>query len=231
MPRRGRRPDPRGHAVLARGLHPARLGPLLHRVLRLHARGDLHRGRALASSRSCAPPGCRWSRCPGPSVFPLELSAARARRVRPGDAARRLPRPRQRRAAARPGVDGAAVRRRRPRRRPPHRARGPFVGPVGVRGRRALARARRQRLDRGAPPAARRRVDVEVRCRYEDWVDIVAGRLDRAARWPRPAAPARLAARAVGGAQPLLRQRVALPFRVGRCGCPRRSGRCVRRFG
>ena len=38
------------------------------------------------------------------------------------------------------------------------------------------------RVDNGvhaAPrPDGRRQVDLELRCRYEDWVDIVAGRLD-----------------------------------------------------
>ena len=37
---------------------------------------------------------------------------------------------------------------------------------------------RQQRLDARPPPAERLDVDLEVRCRYEDWVDIVAGRLD-----------------------------------------------------
>ena len=59
-----------------------------------------------------------------------------------------------------------------------HRAGRPVHRPVGVRRRRALARARRQRLDRRGRRAARRSVDLELRCRYEDFVDVVAGRLD-----------------------------------------------------
>ena len=48
-------------------------------------------------------------------------------------------------------------------------------------------------------------VDLEVQCRYEDWVDIVAGRLDpkRALGHPPPEA-SRLAARVVGGALAVL---------------------------
>ena len=67
--RRRRGPDPPRHAVLARGLHPAQLGPLLHRVLRLHARGDLHRGRALLRAEA-ALGGHAAGVAPGPSVFP-----------------------------------------------------------------------------------------------------------------------------------------------------------------
>ena len=104
--------------------------------------------------RSCAPPGCRWSRCPGPSVFPLELSRARARRVRPGDAARRLPRPA-------PTARRRATRRRwqllfnavAPRRRPPHRAR-PARSPCS--GSSPDAEPWHLRVDNGSTAAARR---------------------------------------------------------------------------
>ena len=93
---------------------------------------------------------------PGPSCFPLDLSTRRARRVRARDAAGRASSAPQRRATARSRGDGAAVRLDRARRRPPHRARGPVHRAVGVRGRRAVAPARRQRLHRrrarAAPP-------------------------------------------------------------------------------
>ena len=90
--------------------------------------------------------------------------------------------PGQRRAATRPGGDGAAVLLRRARRRPAHGTARPVHRAVGVRGRRAVARARRQRLRRAAAGRAEH-VDVELRCRYEDWVDLVAGRPTRAAPW------------------------------------------------
>ena len=99
--RRRRGPDPPRHAVLARGLHPAQLGPLLHRVLRLHAGGDLHRGRALLRAEAAL-----GGHAAGVAARPVGLPAgddpARARGVRPGDAAGRLHRPAERRAAARP---------------------------------------------------------------------------------------------------------------------------------
>ena len=55
---------------------------------------------------------------------------------------------------------------------------GPVRRAVGVRRRRAVARARRQRLDRRGRRPRAAQVDVELRCRFEDLVDIVAGRLD-----------------------------------------------------
>ena len=120
--RRGRGPDPRGHAVLARGLHPAGLGPLLHRVLRLHAGGDLHRGRALLRAEA-ARRGAAAGVAARAVGVPAGDDRCGARRVRAGDAARRLHRAAQRRAAARPGGDGAAVQLGRARGRPAHRAR------------------------------------------------------------------------------------------------------------
>ena len=115
---------------------------------------------------------------PGPPVFPLELDARgraeyglamlRAGFLGPG----------QRRAAARPGVDGAAVRTRwrapsTTAPRPP--ARSPCSGssPTPSRGTCASTTA-----STAAAAGRAEHVDVEVRCRYEDWVDIVAGRLD-----------------------------------------------------
>ena len=197
--RRRRGPDPPRDAVLARGLHPAQLGPLLHRVLRLHARGDLHRGRALLRAEA-ALGGHAAGVAPRPVGLPAGDEPARARGVRPGDAAGRLHRPAERRAAARPGVAGAADDLGRARDRHPHRAGRPVHRPVGVRRRRAVARARRQRLDRRGRRARRaRRPRAALPLR---------GLRRRRRRPPGPAprgghgqaAPARLAARAVGRA-------------------------------
>jgi hypothetical protein len=55
------------------------------------------------------------------------------------------------------------------------------AGPFTVQWEFADAEPWHVRVDNGATAAAAgraARVDVEVRCRYEDWVDIVAGRLD-----------------------------------------------------
>ena len=151
------------------------------------------------SSRSCAPRACRWSRCPARRCSRWSsshreraeygLAMLRAGFLGPGNGA--------------PPRDPAAMELLfgvgRPRGRPPHRARGPVHRPVGVRRRRAVAPARRQRLHRRAPPAGPPTVDLEVRCRY----DGLGRRRRRPARSaPRarhpPAAPARLAARPVG---------------------------------
>ena len=175
--RRRRGPDPPRHAVLARGLHPAELGPLLHRVLRLHAGGDLHRGRALLRAEAAL-----GRAAAGVAPRPVGLSArddpARARGVRPGDAAGRLHRPAERRAAARSGVAGAAddlgrARRSTPAPRPPARSPSSGSSPTPSRGTCASTTARPPRAPGRAP-----RVDLELRCRYEDFVDVVAGRLD-----------------------------------------------------
>ena len=40
-----------------------------------------------------------------------------------------------------------------------------------------MARAARQRSTAAAPGRSEH-VDLELRCRYDDWVDVVAGRLD-----------------------------------------------------
>ena len=181
------------HAVLARGLHPAELGPLLHRVSSA-SRWRRSTPRARAPSRpSCAPPGCRWSRCPGRRSSRWRCRAAE--RAEYGLAMLRAGfiGPPQRRAAARPGGDGAAVRPRSPApstTAPRPRARSPCSGssPTPSRGTCASTTARPPRAA-GRAPAGRRRAAL----RFEDWVDIVAGRLDpRRARGDRPAAPARL---------------------------------------
>src|SRR4051794_16986654 len=114
---------------------------------------------------------------PGPQILPLELSAAeraerglallRAGFIGPGNGAP----PRDPRAMAllfdtlRRAVDHRSA--------PP----GPFV----VQWEFSDAEPWHVRMDNGATAAAAGRaehVDVEVRCGYEDWVDIVAGRLD-----------------------------------------------------
>ncbi len=82
------------------------------------------------------------------------------------------------------------------------------AGPFTVQWEFADAEPWHVRVDNGSTAAARRarapQVDLELRCRYEDLVDIVAGRLDpRRALAHRQAAPARLPARALGGAYAL----------------------------
>ena len=122
-PRRGRGPAARGLPHLGRRVRAAGLEPRVHRVLRLHARGDLHRGRALV--RVQAADGRPAARVAARAAdLPLRPAGRGARHARAGDAARRLPGREERRRRARPRVDGAAVRLRAPRGRPAHRARG-----------------------------------------------------------------------------------------------------------
>ena len=82
------------------------------------------------------------------------------------------------------------------------------AGPFTVQWEFADAEPWHVRVDNGSTAAAAGRapqVDLELRCRYEDWVDVVAGRLDSAPRAGHPqAAPARLPARALGRPQALL---------------------------
>ena len=165
--------------VLARGLHPAGLGPLLHRVLRLHARGDLHRGRALlrgqaalrraaagvaARARRCS----RWS-CPRAERAEYGLAMLRAGLHRPAATARRRATRRRWRLLFDVGRAAPSTTAPRPRARSPSSgsSRTPSRGTCAS----TTARPRR-------PPGRAPQVDVELRCRYEDWVDIVAGRLD-----------------------------------------------------
>ena len=174
--RRGRGPRPRGHPVLARGLHPARTGTApTPSASASRSRRSTPRAPARSSQKLRAA-GLPLESLPGPSVFPLELSTASAPSTAwrcsapassgPATAPRRATRPRWSCSSARSPAWSTTARR------PPavHR-------PVGVRGRRAVARARRQRLDRRAR-GPRADIDLEVRCSYEDWVDVVAGRLD-----------------------------------------------------
>ncbi|CAA9486134.1 MAG: ribonucleotide reductase, partial [uncultured Solirubrobacteraceae bacterium] len=202
-PRGGGRGAPRGHPRLHRGVRPAGLEPRVHRVLRLHARGDLRGGDPLA--RSQAPRGRPADGGPpGPGGHPDRPPPPRARRARAGDAARGDPRRPLGAGGARPGDDGAALRLRRARHRPPAHAAAPDHARLGVPRRAVLAPARGQRLDARGAPGRRRsgRRDHPLRVR----------RLGRRGRWPggpapraaaRQAALQRLPARAVGGARDL----------------------------
>ena len=135
---------------------------------------------------------------PGPQIMPMDLPAARARRARAGDAARRLPRRAERPAARDPEAMAMlfdSVRRNVDLRRAPAArscssgtSRTPSRGTCGS----TTARPPRRR-------AARRSVDLELRCRFDDWVDVVAGRLDPRGRSP-PAACGRAARRGRCGA-------------------------------
>jgi ribonucleotide reductase beta subunit family protein with ferritin-like domain len=114
---------------------------------------------------------------PGPSVFPLEMSAPeraeyalamlRAGFIGPGNGA--PPRDPASMELLFTSVARAVDHRTAPT--------GPFV----VQWEFSDAEPWHVRVDNGSTAAAPGRaahVDVEVRCRYEDWVDIVAGRLD-----------------------------------------------------
>ena len=116
---------------------------------------------------------------PGPLAVPDRPAAARARASAAWRCCRRgILGEKNGAAGARPGDDGAAVRHRAPRRRPPHRARrARSTRAVGLPRRRAVAPAARQRLDRGGAGAGRS-AGHRVPRRYEDWVDVVGGRLD-----------------------------------------------------
>ena len=116
---------------------------------------------------------------PGPSVFPLEMPRAPSapstgwRCCAPASSAR----PTARRRATRRRWSCCS---RRSRRAVDHRTApaGPFTVQWEFAGRRAVARARRQRRRPRRRAGRAPQVDLELRCRYEDWVDIVAGRLD-----------------------------------------------------
>ena len=152
---------------------PPELGPALHRVLRLHARGDLRGGRALVRDRLRAA-GMPLESLPGPIPYPYDLDPAeRARRgiamleaglLGEGNGA----------AAARPGDDGAAVRLRRrgvdPRHAPPARSRCSGTSPTPSRRHlRVEQDARRRRRAAGARPTAP--TVTFRRIRYDDFVD------------------------------------------------------------
>ena len=166
--------------------------------------------RARARSRpSCAPPGCRSSRCPGRRATRSTCRRASARErglaMLAGAAARRAERPAARATPRRCALlfDAHAPRRSTTR----TRARGPFDDPVGVRRRRAVAPAASTTArprPRRAGAARRPRAPLPLRG---------LGRHHRGPARPgaragdRPAAPARDAARPVAGARHLLIRR------------------------
>ena len=117
---------------------------------------------------------------PGPSDLPAGAAAARARRVRAGDAARRASSARRNGAPPRDPASMALlfdIGRAAPSTTAP-RPTGPFTVQWEFAGRRAVARARSTTARPPRAPGRAPHVDLELRCRFEDWVDIVAGRLD-----------------------------------------------------
>ena len=121
-PGRRRGAAPRGAPVERRRARAARLGPLLHGVLRLHARGDLRGGRALVREQAARGRDAR-GRAPRPDPVPV-----RPLPRRPGEADDPAPPGRDpgrghAGGGPRPGDDVRAVRLAAARRRPPHRAR------------------------------------------------------------------------------------------------------------
>ena len=175
------------------------------------------RGRSRPSS---APPGCRSSRCPGRSVMPIDLPP-RERAERGLAMLRvRLPRRAERAARARPGGDArccsTASGATSTSRRAPD---GPFVAPVGLHRRRAVAPAARQRRRpprrRAASDARRPRAALPLRRlgrRGRRAARPAAGDGDRAAAAARHAAHAVVGARHLRGvirAQPVLGGRFA----------------------
>ena len=115
---------------------------------------------------------------PGPIPYPFELSRRRAREAHAADAPGRDPRRGHRGRGARPGDDARAVRLAAARRRPPH-ARRP--GPLTLQWDFPDAEPWHLRLDNGATsvgPGFAPDPDVTYRVRYDDFVDVFAGRLD-----------------------------------------------------
>ena len=149
---RRRRSAERGDGLHDRRAPAAELGPPLHGVLRLHARGHLRRGLPVVRDEDAH----RRAAAGGDPVRASDPARARpegARRARDQAARGGLCGREERPARARPRVDGAPVRLD-----PALRAHGPRAGrdddPVGLLGRGALVPADRQRLDerRAGPP-------------------------------------------------------------------------------
>ena len=202
VPRRGRRPDARA-SRRTRSRSSSRRTGTAPTPSASASRSRRSTPRARARSRpKLRSAGLPLESLPGPSVFPLEMTAARARRVRAGDAAGRLHRAAAtaRRRATRRRWSCCSTRSRAPsttaRRRP---GRSPCSGssPTPSRGTCAWTTARPRRPP-GARAARGRRGPLPLRG---------LGRRRRRPARPapraghRPAAPARLAARAVGGAR------------------------------
>ena len=145
-----RRPHQGGPAVDLGGGQAAELGPLLHRVLRLHARGPRRGRRDLDRAEACARSGCRSTRSPASRcrwTLPPRERAVRGQKllraglIGPGDDG--VPRTLRRSRSC--STRSAAGDRRR--RAPGHDDR------VGLRRRRALARrAGQRRLAGGGGP-------------------------------------------------------------------------------
>ena len=200
----GRRRDPaRGDALLDGGLRPAGLGPRVHALLRLRARGHLRVRHALGGDEV---EGGR---------LPDRRDAVGRLPVRPLDAARGAGAARdhadarggRRRAGRQPrlltGGAGAAVRRDRAL-GPQGRGQRPSGDdPVALRGRRTLVRADRQRQLRGrAGPGAR--PDLTLETSWRDFIDLSIRRRRPAPGDAAPKAPAaRLAAAALEDAADL----------------------------
>ena len=136
-------------------VRPAELGPPLHGVLRLHARGDLRGGRALvrdeaARRRAAARDAARARRCSRSTCRRASARSAGWRCCRPGILGEKNGPPR-----ATPRRWRCCSTRSRRARRLPHRAGRAADRAVGLPRRRAVAPAPRQRLDRrGRRPRA-----------------------------------------------------------------------------
>ena len=187
--------------VQRRRARPAGLGPLLHGVLRLHARADLRGGRPLVRDQAALGGDAR-RRAARADPVPVRPLARRARgadgHAAPGRDPRRAHRRRRR-----------ATRRRWPRcstrcgaasttaPRPTARSRCSGTSPTPSPGTCGSTTAATSAGPGFAPDP-----DVTYRVRYDDFVDVFArpARPAPGARH-RAAAPARVRARAVGGAQ------------------------------
>jgi len=141
-------------------------------VVRVHARGGLCVWRRRAR---IAPAGCRLRSAADASRTAVRRSAAGARPPRAGDAPRRISRCAERAGHARPCHHGAPVRRAAPAdghlARPGARIQWEFDD----------AEPWHVSVENGAAAAAPGQVenpDLVFRCRFQDWIDVTAGRTD-----------------------------------------------------
>ena len=191
-----------------RGRQAAELGPQLHGVLRLHPRGPRRGGRRSLEQklRAIGLPVLDLPRFPMPMDLPPRERALRGQKllranlIGPGDG------PVSHDPEAVAILFDSLARQADPAPSPPaRRSRGP-------------SRTRRPWhlvLDPGGSAAvagARPDADLTLRCRFADWADVFAGRVDpRAADAPSPPPTARAAAGAVGAAQGLRVEACAAP--------------------